>query len=102
MLSRKRRRNRSLTGLLRQDDDPRAGQVAEVDVIAVLRHGHGDVLASALQLGLADETKEITLGREALDDTLRLGGVDVILVDAQVHRIAAAAKALALALPAAL
>src|SRR5437764_4604815 len=85
---------------LRQDDDARARQVAEEHLAAVLGDGQRDVLAAALQRGLADQAEVLARGGPALDDALRLRCVDVAGLHAQVHRVAAAAEALVLDAPA--
>src|SRR5947208_15295948 len=50
-----------LGDLLREDDDPRPGLVAEVHLLAVRRDGQGHVLAPPLERGRADARHELAL-----------------------------------------
>src|SRR5947209_8768829 len=76
-----------------EDDDSRAGQIDEINAVAIVGDGERDILAAARQRHIANDANVVALVVEVLDEPLGLGGKDLALARADVHRVAAAAEA---------
>src|SRR5687767_4887674 len=51
-----------------KNDDPAAGEITEINAVALGRRGDGDVLAAAGELRVADKAEELAAGAESFHD----------------------------------